>query len=310
MQHFYDGAIRRYLTQTMRVFSEFTVRYGDGTLHRVPVGYGDGDRQTTSIIRQNSENTLNSVPRISVYIYGLDLDKDRLADSTFISKKHIRERDIFGNEYTNSQGRNYTIERLMPTPFKLSMKVDIWSANTDQKLQILEQILMLFNPSLEIQTTDNYIDWSSISVLNLDSVNWSSRSIPSGTDTPIDIATLTLNTPIWISPPIKVKQLGVITKIIAGITDADSPYVTGFGTDYVVPEYIQSALMTEVISCVEDYTIDINNNQITLLPSTHTDNANYTPFDANERYDTPIKWTEVFEKYPNKFISVMMKLKL
>ena len=27
---------------------------------------------------------------------------------------------------------------------------------------------MLFNPSLEIQTTDNYIDWTSLSVVNLE----------------------------------------------------------------------------------------------------------------------------------------------
>jgi len=302
MQHFYDGAIRRYLTQTIRVFSEFTVRYGDGTLHRVPVGYGDGDRQTTSVIRQNSENTLNSIPRISVYIHGLDLDKDRLADSTFVSKKHLRERDINGNAYTNNRGRNYTIERLMPTPFKLTMKVDIWSANTDQKLQILEQILVLFNPSLEIQTTDSYIDWTSISVLNLDSVAWSSRSIPVGNDTPIDIATITVDTPIWISPPVKVKQLGVITKVIAGITDADSPNVTGFGTDYVVPSYIQSALMTNVISCVEDFTIEVLSNQITLYSSHVTDLSNSASFDIPTHYEPPKKWDEIFEKYPKKFV--------
>ena len=56
MQYFYDGQIRRYLTQTIRVLSNFTVRYGDGTLVRVPVMYGDPDRQAASIIRQNSEN--------------------------------------------------------------------------------------------------------------------------------------------------------------------------------------------------------------------------------------------------------------
>jgi hypothetical protein len=308
MQHFYDGAIRRYLTQTIRVFSEFTVRYGDGTLHRVPVGYGDGDRQTTSIIRQNSENTLNSIPRISVYIHGLDLDKDRLADSTFVSKKHLRERDINGNFYTNNRGRNYTVERLMPTPFKLTMKVDIWSANTDQKLQILEQILVLFNPSLEIQTTDNYIDWTSISVLNLDSVAWSSRSIPVGNDTPIDIATITVDTPIWISPPVKVKQLGVITKVIAGITDAGSSNITGFGTDYVVPSYLQSALLAEVISCVEDFTIEVLGEQVTLYSSHVTDLSNNASFDIPDHYEPPHKWEEVFEKYPKKFVGGVSRL--
>jgi hypothetical protein len=94
------------------------------------------------------------------------------------------------------------------------MKCDIWTANTDQKLQVLEQILVLFNPSLELQTTDNYIDWTSLSVLNLNQINWSSRTVPVGNDTPIDVATLTFETPIWISPPVKVKHLGVITVML------------------------------------------------------------------------------------------------
>jgi hypothetical protein len=105
----------------------------------------------------------------------------------------------------------------MPTPYTLTVNVDIWSTNTDQKLQILEQIFMLFNPSLEIQTTDNYIDWTSLSVLNMDNINFTSRSIPTGTENEIDVATITLTTPIFISPPAKVKKLGVITKIITAI---------------------------------------------------------------------------------------------
>jgi hypothetical protein len=53
MQHFYDGQIRRYITQTVRVLSNFVVKYGDGSLHRIPVMYGDADRQVASIIRNN-----------------------------------------------------------------------------------------------------------------------------------------------------------------------------------------------------------------------------------------------------------------
>ena len=134
MQHFYDGQIRRYLTQTIRVLSNFVVKYGDGTLVRIPVIYGDQDRQAANIIRQNTASTVSSVPRIGIYISGLDLDSARLGDSSFIGKMHIRERGIDDeiNQYTQGQGRNYTVERLMPTPFKLTMKADIWTANTDQ----------------------------------------------------------------------------------------------------------------------------------------------------------------------------------
>jgi hypothetical protein len=109
----------------------------------------------------------------------------------------------------------------MPTPYKLTLTVDIWSTNTNQKLQLLEQILMLFNPSLEIQTTDNYLDWTSLSVVNLDNVNFSNRTIPTGTESEIDVAQLTFSTPIYISPPAKVKRLGVITKIITSVFDGN-----------------------------------------------------------------------------------------
>ena len=139
MQFFYDKQIRRYLVQVIRVFSNFTVKYGDNTLHQVPVMYGDPDRQAATVLRQNSENVVQSVPRIAVHITGLQLDRSRLGDSSYVGKMHFRERDINGNEYTTGQGKNYTVERLMPTPFKLTVKVDIWASSTEQKLQILEQ---------------------------------------------------------------------------------------------------------------------------------------------------------------------------
>jgi len=88
-------------------------------------------------------------------------------------------------------------------------------------LQIMEQILMLFNPSLDIQTTDNYVDWTSLTTVMLDTVNFSSRSIPVGVDSEIDIAQLSFSTPIYISPPAKVKRLGVITNIVTSIFDGD-----------------------------------------------------------------------------------------
>ena len=181
--------------------------------------YGDITRQVAHIIRDNSENKIPSAPRMAVYVTSLEMDRSRTADATFVSKLHVRERafDENNQEYLNIQGANYTVERLMPTPYTLGINVDIWSTNTDQKLQILEQILMLFNPSLEIQTTDNYIDWTSLTVLDLQGITFSSRGIPTGTESEIDIATLQFTTPIFISPPTKVKKLGVITKIITSI---------------------------------------------------------------------------------------------
>ena len=312
-QHFYDGQIRRYITQTIRIFSNFTVKYSDGTLVRIPVMYGDPDRQVAAITRQNSENVINSAPRIAIYVSGLEFDRSRLGDSTYVGKMHIRERDIDTgtNSYNNTQGRNYTVERLMPTPFKLSLKADIWSANTDQKLQILEQILVLFNPSLELQTTDNYIDWTSLSVLDLVSVNWGSRTVPVGNDTPIDIATLTLSTPIWISPPVKVKHLGVITHIITNFwqnsDSSASGYIDGLGIDHSGSTTTLSGLIATDHVTITDYNIRVFNGQAVLLGRTEPvvpNNTIHVPI----RPGAPLNWKEIFDTYPEKYVAGASKL--
>jgi hypothetical protein len=235
MQYFYDGQIRRYLTQIIRAFSNFSYKDGDGDLREVPVTYGDLTRQVANIMRENSENKMPSAPRMSVYITSMQMDRARLSDSSFVSKINIKERE-FNTEtqqYTTNQGSGYTVERLHPTPYTLGVNVDLWSSNTEQKLQILEQIFMLFNPDLEFQTNDNYVDWTSLSVLQLENINFSSRSIPTGTESEIDVATLSFIAPVYISPPTKVKKLGVITEIINSVLnfDAGTIELDGFNPD-------------------------------------------------------------------------------
>ena len=159
---------------------------------------------------------------MTFYISALDYDRPRIQEPYFVSNIAVRQRtyDPATDTYETTQGNAFSIERLMPVPYKMSISVDLWTSNTNQKFQLLEQILTLFNPSLEIQSTDNYIDWTSLTVMELESVNWSSRTIPMNTENPIDIATLKFNVPIWLSSPAKVKKLGVVERVIANMYDA------------------------------------------------------------------------------------------
>lgn len=230
-QYFYDGQIRRFVIQFIRAVSNFEVEFGKDrngtrTLQRIPVYYGDASRQAQTILRNNSENIINAVPAMSAYISALTYEQNRMQEPNFVSKMHLRERrfDPETGLYDTQQGDAYTVERLMPVPYKLTIKLDIWTSNTEQKMQIIEQIATLFNPSLEIQSTDNYIDWTSLTFVQLSDVNWTSRTVPSGAEEPIDIATMTFEMPIWISSPAKVKKLGVIQKIIASIYDEQGAF--------------------------------------------------------------------------------------
>ena len=93
MQYTYDGQIRRYVYQLIRMLSGFKYQTGDGKQYSVPAMYGDMSRQAASVIRDNSENKVLSTPRISVYISGLSRDRDRMLDPYAISKINIRDKE-------------------------------------------------------------------------------------------------------------------------------------------------------------------------------------------------------------------------
>jgi len=225
---FYDGQIRRFVQQFIRMVSNFYVEFGSEdaasptAIQRIPVMYGDPSRQAAQIIRNNSENSLASVPAMSAYILDLQYDRRRMQEPYHVSKMNLRSHrlDHETGTYDESKFDSFTVERHMPVPYLLTLNLDIWTSNTDQKLQIIEQIATLFNPSLEIQSTDNYIDWTSLSTVLLTSTRWDSRTVPVGGNNDISVSTLSFELPIWISPPAKVKRLGVIQKAIASVYDA------------------------------------------------------------------------------------------
>jgi hypothetical protein len=231
-QFFYDAQIRRFLLQFTRIFSNFQVEYGrtdsnEAALIRVPVRYGDWSRMAQTVTQDNSASSLPSTPLMTFHVTGMNYARERLQDPYHVSKLQVRQRfyDQQTESYETTQGNAFTIERLMPVPYKMSINLDIWTSNTNQKLQLFEQVCTLFNPSLEIQSTDNYIDWTSLSVVDLDDTVWTSRTIPQGTENPIDIMTMKFSVPIWISSPARVKKLGVVEKIIASVFDAQGDAV-------------------------------------------------------------------------------------
>jgi hypothetical protein len=56
-----------------------------------------------------------------------------------------------------------------------------------------------------------------LSVIDLTTLNFSSRSIPAGAESEIDICTLEFSMPVWITPPAKVKKLGIVQTVISNV---------------------------------------------------------------------------------------------
>ena len=303
-QFWYDQQIRRYLLQFVRIFNGFQVKSGQkdagGTSSQVyrtvPMRYADMSRMVAHILRGNTENALNSTPFMTCHVANLNVARERRHDPKLISAQQIQERkyDSLNDQYTAELGNTYTVERYMPVPYDLTINVDVWCSNTEQKLQLLEQVLTLFNPTVEIQSNTNPLDWTNITVVELIDIQWSSRSVPQGVDSQLDIATLIFQVPIWINPPAKVKKQSIIHSIINRIHLDDN--LTDLEYDKNMQDFFeQFSNLEEIVVTPQDAQVDVTGNTISLL-NAHGINEGYS-------------WKEFFEQY-REFQASTSKIKL
>jgi len=273
MQYYYDGQIRRYLIQFIRMFSAFTVQKGKDNLgnyvyDQVPCRYGDISRHAAHVLRNNSENTLNTVPIISCYITALSMLENLRKYPQYEETIQVLEKKF--NEttqaYESEIGQTYQVTRYQPVPYKLTMSVDVWASNSDQKLQLMEQILVLFNPGVNLHTNDNALDWTALAYCELTDINWSSRSMPSGADDVIDIATLTFDIPILINPPSKVQKQNVIHTILSKLHVPDTADFDSWTIDNLSGAWTDFSVVT-----LENYKIRYENGQALLLERSGAD---------------------------------------
>ena len=305
-QYFYDQQIRRWLLQFMRLFGGFSVKMGKDEngadyFHQVPVRYGDTTRMSQHILRKNSENTLLSVPAISCYIAELVPNAERRMTPSFEDSVQIYEKayDPVGQTFTDKVGETYTLERHAPIPFDLTINVDLWTSNTEQKLQLLEQILLLFNPSVNLQSSQNPYDWTSLAVVELINITWTARSIPQGTDEMIDVASLIFQLPIFLTPPAKVKRQVLIHSILNNI-NGDYSFI-----DDISINVNREPIATRQWITFKDRHIRVTSNSIQLLTRQNTTTDDQGPIPSL------LRWNEHFQNYggiKNGITEIRLKL--
>ena len=295
MQYFYDSQVKRFLIQFARILSNIEVTAGydpnnNPIIKRVPIMYGDSSRQASTILANNSASNLPSAPLITYWITGVEYDQRRTQDPYFVDKLNVRQRTFNTDtqEFETTQGNAFTVERLMPVPYTLRINVDFWTTNYNQKLELLEQLGTLFNPSMELQSTDNFIDWTSLSVVYQDGLTFSSRSVPVGTANPIDIMSWKFYMPIWISSAAKIQKMGVIQRIIASIFKGQ--YRDDMQDDDLL-------LGTRQKITPYGYKLLFVNNELQILPENQPFYPSNSNLDQTQPPSTSIGWKAVLNAY-------------
>ena len=202
--YYYDEQLRSYLKQFCAIFSGLTVKTGKGETGEieelsVPTVIGNRDRVVAAIAGGNTTNRVFPIPAMAASMIGLEMAPER--------RKGIgQERtEVFmptGGVYPDDLR---SVTRIMPIPYNMSMELSVYASNTLQMHQILEQILILFDPILQIQTNDKPFDWSRLTYVELTGIN-NEENYPSGSEKRIITWSFNFMIPIWLSPPMAVKD--------------------------------------------------------------------------------------------------------
>ena len=114
--------------------------------YKVPIQYGPTQKYLAMIAAEPTPERQQlqiSLPRISFEIKGLNYDTGRKLVPTQFSR-------TAPEEGKDADGRPVQYYQYLPVPYNLEIEMSIISKNQDDGLQILEQILPNFHPSLNV----------------------------------------------------------------------------------------------------------------------------------------------------------------
>ena len=218
-QFCYDSQLRSYLLQFVSIFQGLMVKTGKGECDEeqymtVPCVIGNKDRVVAALHSGNTDNRVFSLPTMSTYMSGLNIAPERRKVQAYVDQRvTMRTGGVFPDDLT-------VVKRVMPVPYNMTLELSIYASNTQQMHQILEQILVLFNPDLQIQKNDAPFDWTKITKVELTDIS-NEENYPSSQDRRMIVWTLTFEMPIYLSVPMGVKD-DLVRKIIIQIASLDT----------------------------------------------------------------------------------------
>jgi len=177
------------------------------------------------LLNNATDTVLETVPKMILAISNVKLNNEKISgapyypnETSFTEKKFNPDK---GN-YEYEPGNSYNVTRLNPLPIGLEFKLFILTTMQDHKLQLFEQIRSLFSPTLEIQTSENPLDWSRVTAITLTGLNWSSKGTTNLDGTALDSMDMTFEVDMNLDMPTVVQKQCMIDQIAENIGDGNS----------------------------------------------------------------------------------------
>lgn len=243
-QHFYEGQMKATLLQFCNIFAGLTVSTGKNECGEieflsVPITVGSRDRVVAALQAGNTQNRPFSLPILAANITGLNLSPNKKGTGTIDRRVYLPAGGVYPDDLR-------TVVRVMPIPYIMNVDLSIYASNANQMHQILEQLLMLFDPTLQIQTSDSAFDWTKIASVELVGIN-NEENFPPGGDRRVIVWSLQFIIPFYISVPIDIKD-EMVRKIFIQIGNLEGFQVNEFDENgQMVPFETGSSYGTTVV---------------------------------------------------------------
>lgn len=249
-EYWYDEQLKRYFVQFAAIFADMLVQVGwrednEPRMVKVPIYSASKDRVVAAIKAENTQNKLIRFPAFTTRIVNFDLMPERRKSPGGERRNTMMPTGgLFPDDLK-------VVQQRMPVPYKLTMELGIWVSNMDQHFQIMEQIMMLFNPTLQIQRSEEVTDWTSITSVELVGIS-PEENFPAGTDRRLINTTMSFEVPIHISAPANVHDKyvkDIYMRIGAVSQSATSSYD-------IVGELDSQNLPYELVFSLDDIDVD------------------------------------------------------
>lgn len=146
--HFYHGTTSLYTSIVGTLFNNIKIKRDGTKFIKVPLSYAGQQKQNTRLKEGEDPDAVRykmRLPRISYMLTGMEKDDTRITNKMHVLQEQNVNRVLSGG--VSSQ--------LNRVPYTFNYDVFIKTKHIDDMLQIIEQIIPYFNPSIKVVVKDN-----------------------------------------------------------------------------------------------------------------------------------------------------------
>lgn len=196
------------------VFNEIKIERADGKIILVPISYAIQQKYDARLKQnpdiQTSLKYQNILPRMSFKLVSWQRDPDRMTSKYNQLIEQIDRTQV--SELSSQRNR---------VPYKFMYEVNAKTKTVDDMLQIVEQLLVMFNPSLNVIVKDNK-DLKATSAINITLLDSQIQDMFEGAfdDEQFLETSFSFALDGWLYMPTATSK--IITKVITNIFDLDT----------------------------------------------------------------------------------------